>query len=63
VVRVLRRLGFHVAVIGGSSTGWAEEERLLALDLYLRRGMLDKVDLVWFTVTNIVHCDSGGSCK
>lgn len=38
VVQVLRRLGFEVQVLRGRSEGWAEEERILALDLYLRRG-------------------------
>lgn len=44
VVVALRTLGFHVASSGGNRTGWAEEERILALELYLRRGMVDDND-------------------
>jgi hypothetical protein len=64
VVRVLRRLGFHVAVIGGSSTGWAVEERILALDLYLRQGMVsdghpEVLSLSQELVARGFHSDAG----
>lgn len=43
VKRKLESLGFEVEVIE-SKTGWATEERVLALDLYLRRSLAGKTD-------------------
>lgn len=42
VARLLRRLGFDVVQPSSSRSGWAREERLLALDVYLRCGVIGR---------------------
>lgn len=40
----LEALGFEVTAPATTSSGWTEEERILALDLYLRRGLVGRTD-------------------
>jgi 5-methylcytosine-specific restriction protein A len=44
VKRKLEALGFEVASPATTGPGWTEEERILALDLYLRRGLVGRSD-------------------
>ena len=44
VARKLRSLGFEIREATPAESGWTEEERLLALDLYLRHGVGSATD-------------------
>ncbi len=44
VARLLERLGFALSRRSAKTTGWTSEERILALDLYLRHGAIGRTN-------------------